>query len=119
MQRFLNGTQAAWDALANRARHACVVFVGCQLPPGCRPATARVGFEVHAREAILFVDKGITYHGSSDAIRSWLSAGEQRFASMDSLRGWIEREVGPLLLADDSAIGASEDVSDLKYLFPR
>lgn len=100
MQRFLNGTQAAWDALADRARHACVVFVGCQLPPGCRPATARVGFEVHAGEAILFVDKGIAYRGSSDAVGSWLSAGEQRFATMDDLRGWIEREIGPLLPAD-------------------
>lgn len=78
MQRFLNGTQAAWDALAARARHACIVFVGCQLPPGCQPATARIGFEVHASEAILFVDKDITYRGSSGAIRSWLGAGEKR-----------------------------------------
>lgn len=102
MQRFLNGTQAAWEALAARARHACVVFVGCQLPPGCQPAAARIGFEVQTREAILFVDKGITYRGSSGAIGSWLSAGEKRFASMDSLRRWIEREIGPLLPADAS-----------------
>jgi ATP-dependent Clp protease ATP-binding subunit ClpA len=100
VQRFLNGTQAAWDDLAVRAGRACVVFVGCQLPPGCQPATARIGFEVHAREAILFVDKRIAYRGSSDAIRSWLSAGEKRFASMDTLRRWIEREIGPLLLPD-------------------
>ncbi len=102
MQRFLNGAQAAWDALDARARRACVVFVGCQLPPGCQPATGRVGFEVHAREAILFVDKGVTYRGSSEAIGSWLSAGEKRFESMDSLRRWMEREIGPLLLADAS-----------------
>jgi ATP-dependent Clp protease ATP-binding subunit ClpA len=78
------------------------VFAGCQLPRGCRPATARIGFEIHAREAILFVDKGITYQGASDAVRSWLSAGEKRFASVESLRRWIEREVGPLLLPADA-----------------
>ena len=102
MQRFLGGTRAAWDALAARARHACVVFVGCQLPRGCQPATARIGFEVHTREAILFVDKGITYYGSSNTVRSWLSVGEKRFASMENLRRWIEREIGPLLPTDAS-----------------
>jgi hypothetical protein len=100
VQRFLSGTQAAWDALAARARHACVVFVGCQLPPGCQPATGRIGFEVHTHETILFVDKGITYNGSSDAVRSWLSAGEKRFAGIEGLRSWLELQIAPLFQAD-------------------
>lgn len=97
MQRFINASQAAWDDLAARARRACVVFPACQLPPGCYPAAARIGFELHEGEAILFVDKGIHYHGPSHAVRAWLSAGEKRFAGLESLRDWIEDEIGGLL----------------------
>jgi hypothetical protein len=100
MRQFINGTQAAWDDLARRARRACVVFTACQLPPGCNPPTARVGFEVHASEAILLVDKGVHYRGGSDAVRAWLSAGEQRFAGIEDLKGWILHEIAPHLLPD-------------------
>jgi len=99
VQRFLHGTQAAWDDLAARARSACVVFAACQLPAGCYPATARVGIELHDGEAILFVDKGIAYHGPSHAVRAWLNAGERRFTGLGRLRDWIEHEIGPLLPA--------------------
>jgi hypothetical protein len=87
MRRFLNGTQEAWDDLSQRARRACVVFGGCQLPPGCQPSTARIGFEIHRSEAILFIDKGIRNHGSSRALSAWLRRGEMRFAGIGDLSG--------------------------------
>lgn len=95
MRQFIDGTQAAWDDLEHRARRACVVFASCQLPPGCRPATARIGVEVHPHETILFVDRGITYDGTSEAVRTWLDAGQQRFGGLDDLRNWIRLEIAP------------------------
>lgn len=96
MQRFINGTQPAWDDLTRRASRACVVFRDCQLPPGCEPTVARVGLEIHDGEAILFVDRGIQYCGTSAALQGWLVAGEKRFTGIENLRGWIDREIGPL-----------------------
>jgi hypothetical protein len=96
VRQFINGTQAAWDDLARRARRACVVFPSSQLPPGCRPDRARIGFEVHGHGAVLFVDKGVRYSGPSQAVSAWLSAGEMRFGGIDDLRNWIRLEIAPL-----------------------
>ncbi len=96
MLRFINGDQASWDNLAERARRACVVFSDCALPPGCAPATARVGFEINAAGAVtLLVDKGITYDGPGASIRSWLSSGELRFSILAELREWLRDELAP------------------------
>ena len=100
MERFSNGTEAAWDNLSDRARQACVVFADCHLPPGCVPPRARVGFEIHPAEAILLVDKNIRYDGRSDAVRTWLEAGEKRFSGMAGLRAWISAEIAPLFGSD-------------------
>ncbi len=99
MRRFLNGTQQAWDDLSSRARRTCVVFC-CQLPPGCQPTTARVGFEIRSAKAILFVDKGIRYRGSSRSLGAWLRRGEMRFPGIGDLKNWIQHEIGPLFQAD-------------------
>ncbi len=90
MRRFLNGTQQAWDDLSSRARRTCVVFC-CQLPPGCQPTTARVGFEIRSATAILFVDKGIRHHGSSRSLGAWLRRGEMRFPGIGDLKNWIQQ----------------------------
>jgi hypothetical protein len=106
MRTFIDGSQAAWEDLAERARHACVVFRDCQLPPGCTPGAARVGVEVLPSDfAVLYVARGIRYEGSSDEVRAWLAAGERRFTSFDRLRDWIVNSLGPLYgraLADQS-----------------
>jgi ATP-dependent Clp protease ATP-binding subunit ClpB len=95
--QFVSGTQAAWDDLARRAQRACVVFRDCELPPGCEPPRARIGFEIgRSGEAILFVDRDVEYRGHSSAVRAWLSAGERRFSDIGQLRGWIRGELGPL-----------------------
>ncbi len=108
MLRFITGPQAAWDDLAQRARRACVVFSDCQLPPGCVPPTARVGFEINpSGEAILFVDRGIGYRGDSNTVRAWLQAGEKRFPDSGRLRAWIQGELGPLYQQDADVPSAS------------
>jgi ATP-dependent Clp protease ATP-binding subunit ClpA len=95
--QFANGTQAAWDDLTRRARQACVVFRDCQLPPGCEPPRARIGFEIsRSGEAILFVDRDIEYCGPSSAVRAWLSAGERRFPDIGQLREWLQGELASL-----------------------
>jgi hypothetical protein len=111
MRRFLNGTQEAWDDLSQRARRACVVFGGCQLPPGCQPITARIGFEIHPSETILFIDKGIRYHGSSRALSAWLRQGDMRFPGIGDLRNWLQREIGPLFQADTEPAGRRPSTS--------
>jgi hypothetical protein len=105
MRRFIDGGQSAWEDLASRARRACVVFRDCQLPPGCLPETARIGFEVGPSGiAILYVDKGVRYQGDSDEVRAWLAAGERRFTGFDQLRDWILNDLGSLYgqAADES-----------------
>lgn len=94
---------AAWDDLTDRAHRACVVFADCGLPPGCIPATARVGFEIHGTEAVLFVDRGIHYGGRSNDLRAWLDAGQKRFPGVASLRNWITEEIAPLFEAAPDA----------------
>jgi hypothetical protein len=116
MRRFLNGTQEAWDELARRASRACVVVSGCVLPPGCHPSTARIGFEIHPAETILFVDKGIQYDGNSHALDEWLRNGELRFPALEDLRNWLRREVGSLFRADAPRVPAA---SALVPLAPR
>jgi AAA domain (Cdc48 subfamily) len=111
MRRFLNGTQEAWDDLSHRASRACVVFTDCQLPPGCQPTTARIGFEIQPTEAIVFIDKGIRYHGSSRALSAWLRQGEIRFHGIDDLKNWLQHEIGPLFQVDTESAGRRSSVS--------
>ena len=104
MLRFIDGTQTAWDDLARRAQRACVVFRDCQLPPGCIPPRARIGFEINpSGEATLLVDRDVNYRGRSNDVRAWFSAGERRFSSIERLRAWIQDELGPLYRQDTGA----------------
>lgn len=105
MLRFIDGPQAAWDDLARRARRACVVFADCQLPPGCVPPRARVGFEINpSGQAILLVDRDVVdYCGPSNDVRAWLRAGQKRFPGVEGLQAWIQDELGALYQRGASA----------------
>src|SRR4051812_25758768 len=100
MRRFLGAAPAALAELENRARRVCVVFRSCELPPGCHPTTARVGFEVtRSGQAVLYVGRGASYDGGHPELREWLATGEKRFISFGALVAWITTELGPLLRA--------------------
>lgn len=104
MRQFINGSPASWDNLEQRARRACVVFADTDLPPGCTPATARIGFEIGpSGVATLYVDRGVSYDGSSSSVRTWLDAGEMRFTSMTRLREWVRAELSPLFAHSNGA----------------
>jgi hypothetical protein len=95
MHQFINGSDAAFADLEDRARSACVVFYDQELPPGSTPARARIGFEVNPvnGSAVFLVHRPVTYRGLNDDIRTLLQAGEKRFNDFAGLIRWIR---GPL-----------------------
>jgi len=98
MRQFLTNNEAAFRELEQRAEHACVRFRNQELPPGCEPPAADVGFEIDTGPgtARLLVSRGIRYTGDCAAIYDWLGEGVKEFASFAGLRAWIQ---GPLAQA--------------------
>jgi hypothetical protein len=92
MHKFLNGSLQAYADLEQRAKAAAYInFREEELPPGCVPPQARVGFKVDpaSGESTLFVERGIRYYGPDATIRRWIEAGQLFFASFAELRQWI------------------------------
>ncbi len=96
MRQFISGSEPAYTALENRARTACIRFQGEDMPPGCSPHVADVGFEVDRATgaAKLYVTTGINYRGNDPAVREWLTAGVKQFRSFTNLRRWIQETLG-------------------------
>jgi len=46
MRQFLTNNDVAFHDLEERARWACIRFRGQEMPPGCIPNHADIGFEV-------------------------------------------------------------------------
>lgn len=95
MRQFINGSEAAFIDLATRARGACVVFYGEELPAGTVPTHGRIGFESNPRDGsvTLLVERGAIYQGTNRNIREWLAAGEKRFANFAALRAWLQADL--------------------------
>ena len=91
MRQFINGSDQAFAALEHSARGACVRFGNQEMPAGCTPGRATVGFEVDAvsGEARLLVSRGLVYDGGSGEIADWLRTGERRFDSFSELKSWV------------------------------
>jgi hypothetical protein len=106
MKRFVNGTDQAFADLERRAKGTCVLFRDVELPPGTLPARAKVGFEVKSSDgaAVLFVDHGISYQGSNQAVACWLQAGEIRFSGFGQLKQWLRHEVGACYRSDSGSV---------------
>src|SRR5260221_5074687 len=95
MHQFIEGTDADFEGLAIRAIGRCIRYRSQAMPPGCSPTHAHVGFEVNPLndKAILYVESGIDYSGTCEAVHQWLRVGEKRFASFDQLRRWIQEDL--------------------------
>lgn len=92
MRQFLAGNNTMFRDLEERARYGCIRFRALELPPGCDPNRADIGFEVDAESgaAKLLIKRGVRYGGENRAVGDWLQAGEKPFASFLDLTNWIQ-----------------------------
>jgi hypothetical protein len=94
MKQFFSEENNPFKDLEKKAQNACVTFPNQELPPGCSPTHAKIGFEIAPTgESILYVEKGVTYAGTNNEILMWLSGGAKTFPDFNALKAWI---IGPL-----------------------
>ena len=95
MRQFFAGDRSAFDKLEEHARRACVRFRRQEMPPGCDPPEADIGFEVDevTGTARLLVARNVSYRGTDHSVREWLDAGAVSFPSFSALTEWV---LGPL-----------------------
>jgi ATP-dependent Clp protease ATP-binding subunit ClpC len=95
MKQFFTNNIEAFCELEERARLACIRYRGQEMPPGCNPNHADIGFEISGDPpaAKLIVEKGIQYTGSNPKIGAWFRTGEILFPDFTSLQEWL---LGPL-----------------------
>ncbi|VGO15047.1 Chaperone protein ClpB [Pontiella desulfatans] len=100
MRRFLNQNNAAFSDLEQRAQNACIRFQHVELPSGCTPAQADLGFEVDSNtgSAKLLVSRGVQYQGADASIAGWFSAGMIELPSFAEMVSWLQ---GPIAAAFD------------------
>lgn len=95
MHQFFDGTDADYESLGIRAIGRCIRYRSQAMPPGCTPTHAHVGFEINPLndKAVLYVERGVQYSGTSEAVHQWLRSGERRFGGFDELRRWIQEDL--------------------------
>ena len=95
MRQFIEGADWAWDELKIKVNCHCIRFKNQEMPPGCIPNHAHVGFEndPQSQAVVLLVQHGVQYSGINAELRDWFRTGERRFASFEQLKAWIQ---GPL-----------------------
>jgi hypothetical protein len=95
MRQFLHTPDSAFAGLKQRATGRCVLFRSQELPPSSQPDHADVGIEIESEtgRALLHVQKGAHYSGSSEEVAGWLQEGTRTFPTFASLVDWIR---GPL-----------------------
>ncbi len=113
MRQFLENNDEAFQDLEQRAQWACVSFRSQEMPPGCDPDSADVGFEIDEEPgtARLLVKRGIRYSGGNPAVREWLGAGVKQFPSFAALRDWIQGPLGQAFNPQSAASGEPENGS--------
>ena len=92
MQEFVNGTDAQYAQLkASLEDHMCHVYRNCNLPQGCSPATARLGFEKEGNTYALFIDRNVTCskRNAPELFQQWLSSGTLRFLDYSDMKEFL------------------------------
>jgi hypothetical protein len=91
MRQFFDGDESAYGGLEERARRACVRFRRQEMPPGCDPPEADIGFEIEEASGTvrLLVTKNVRYRGANLSVREWLDAGAKSFPSFSAMTDWI------------------------------
>lgn len=95
MLQFIDGTAQQFEDLYRNSRGSCLRFRNSQLPPGCTPARADIGFEAPASGdgLVLLVQTGIRYVGANAAVRQWLQSGSKSFASLTDFTGFCRTDL--------------------------
>lgn len=95
MRQFVQGNESAFTDLERRARNACIRFRSQELPPGCSPEQADIGFEIDNGTGVarLLVARGIRYEGEESTLNEWFGAGMIQFPSFNELVGWLRGPV--------------------------
>jgi hypothetical protein len=113
VREFIEGGDAAFADLERRSRGACVRFADRELPPGCVPARAAVGFEAGPQGGVrLLVERGVAHCGASEAVARWLEAGVLGFESFGALRRWLRTELAGAFAGAESA-RSPDELTDL------
>jgi ATP-dependent Clp protease ATP-binding subunit ClpB len=111
MKQFFTANDLSFQDLEDRARLACIRFRNLEMPPGCNPQTADVGFEIQENSgaAILYVSRGINYDGADPEIQEWFVNGCKQFSSFSDLKNWV---LGPLKQTFGFSLGHRNNLSD-------
>lgn len=111
MKQFLQANDSAFTDLERRAGDACIRFRNQELPPGCSPGQADIGFEVDngTGAARLLVARGIRYEGGESTLTEWFSAGMIQFPIFGELVSWLQ---GPLNSAFNPQSDSNEPVDE-------
>lgn len=117
MRQFLHASDSEFQTLEAKARFSCVAYRRVELPPDCQPDHARIGFEIDptSGQAKLLVERGVRYHGTSRAVKTWLDDGVLCFANFQELQQWIRGELAACYqqMETDSRDIQADDPSDL------
>jgi ATP-dependent Clp protease ATP-binding subunit ClpA len=95
MHFFLNGSNADYEQLCQKAQGHRIVYRDQEMPPDSTPPQAHIGFQVMPQDgrAILYVENCVLYRGNSQAVKEWLMTGQKRFGNFASLQHWIQHEL--------------------------
>lgn len=111
MRQFFEGSDEAWTQLARRSTGRCIRFRDQEMPPGCVPDRASVGFEVDdgSGTARLLVTRGIRYSGDNQTVRRWFEDGEKEFRDFAGLQDWVHGALRRAFGVPPAAESASVD----------
>ena len=113
MRRFIDGSESAWADLERRSAGRCVVFQGCEMPPGVEPGRCAVAVENGARGPKLFV-AGVHAPVGSGQVRRWLECGVACFSSFAELRNFVTSVVGPLYASGHRPAADLTDLAEVQ-----
>ena len=71
-------------------RLKALIFDDCELPPGCTPPQASVGFCKDSTRYVMYLDGNVTYSGQNRAMRELCSGTPLVFPDFNEMRGFIE-----------------------------
>ena len=75
MRQFINGSNRQWRDLQIKSSGCCLKFSNEEMPPGCDPQKADVGFETNADsgKTKLLVENGVSYQGDEEDVANGLA----------------------------------------------